>query len=80
MIDVTQKCPRLVEKISEIELAMHNDDINLKELYNYLIKNTGMEIKNLTTILLLYNLLYVQVNFHSLVIRVIYFKYNFLYK
>ena len=62
MIDVTQTCPMLPKNKKHIESTLTRGDDNLTKLYDFLSENTGMEIRNLSSILALYNLILVQVS------------------
>lgn len=62
MIDITQSCPALPKKKKQIESVLTNGDDTLPKLYDFLSENTGTEIRNLSSILALYNLILVQVS------------------
>lgn len=61
MLDITQECPLLIKKLKQIEDDIIRQDENLPKLYDFLTDNTGMEVRNLSTVLSLYNLLKAQV-------------------
>lgn len=61
MLDVTQECPQLIKTLKQIENDIIGQDENLPKLYDFLTDNTGMEVRNLSTVLALYNLLKAQV-------------------
>lgn len=62
MIGITQSCPSLPKKKKQIENIVTSGDVNLPKLYDFLSENTGAEIRNLSSVLALYNLILVQVS------------------